>query len=85
MEVWQKFSDLPVTQCDSCRGKVRKVISQSAFHLKGTGWYVTDYSSKSGNKSGEAKKTETKTEAKAETKTEAATPTAKDSGAAKES
>ena len=46
MEVWQKFSDAPVTQCDCCHGKVRKVISQSAFHLKGTGWYVTDYKSK---------------------------------------
>jgi putative FmdB family regulatory protein len=81
IEVWQKFSDLPVTQCDCCHGKVRKVISQSAFHLKGTGWYVTDYSSKSGNRSGETKKPETTTE----TKTEAATTTAKDSGAAKES
>jgi putative FmdB family regulatory protein len=85
MEVWQKFSDSPVTHCDSCPGKVRKVISQSAFHLKGTGWYVTDYSSKSGNKSGETKKAEPKAETKAETKTEAATTTAKDSGAAKES
>jgi putative FmdB family regulatory protein len=81
IEVWQKFSDSPVTQCDCCHGKVRKVISQSAFHLKGTGWYVTDYSSKSGNRSGETKKTETK----AETKTEAATTPAKDSGASKES
>jgi putative FmdB family regulatory protein len=85
MEVWQKFSDSPVTHCDSCHGKVRKVISHSAFHLKGTGWYVTDYASKSGNRSSETKKTETKAETKAETKTEAATTPAKDSGAAKES
>jgi predicted nucleic acid-binding Zn ribbon protein len=25
---------------------MRKLISQSTFHLKGTGWYVTDYASK---------------------------------------
>jgi putative FmdB family regulatory protein len=81
IEVWQKFSDTPISQCDACHGKVRKVISQSAFHLKGTGWYVTDYASKSGNRTGDTKKTETK----AETKTEAATTTAKDGGAAKES
>ena len=85
MEVWQKFSDAPVTQCDCCHGKVRKVISQSAFHLKGTGWYVTDYASKSGSRSGETKKSETKPETKAETKaeakTESGTTTAKGSAA----
>ena len=25
---------------------MKKLISQSTFHLKGTGWYVTDYASK---------------------------------------
>jgi len=45
-EVWQKFSDKPLTKCELCNGKVRKLISQSSFHLKGTGWYVTDYASK---------------------------------------
>lgn len=46
MEVWQKFSDAPLSKCESCHGKLRKIISQNTFHLKGTGWYVTDYSSK---------------------------------------
>ena len=45
-EVWQKFSDPPIKKCESCKGKVRKLISQSTFHLKGSGWYVTDYASK---------------------------------------
>jgi len=45
-EVWQKFSDSPITQCDLCKGRMRKLISHSAFHLKGTGWYVTDYAGK---------------------------------------
>lgn len=25
---------------------MKKIISHNTFHLKGTGWYVTDYSSK---------------------------------------
>jgi len=45
-EAWQKFSDPPLTRCEKCQGELRKLISQSTFHLKGTGWYVTDYASK---------------------------------------
>lgn len=44
-EVWQKFSDKPLTKCEKCKGKMKKLISQSTFHLKGSGWYVTDYAS----------------------------------------
>ena len=46
-EVIQKFSDKPLTNCKHCAGKLQKLISQSSFNLKGTGWYVTDYSNKS--------------------------------------
>jgi putative FmdB family regulatory protein len=56
-EVMQNFSDPPLTTCKHCSGNLHKLISQSAFHLKGTGWYVTDYAGKSGN-SGSAKKKE---------------------------
>lgn len=45
-EVIQKFSDKALTNCRRCEGKLQKLISQSSFHLKGTGWYVTDYSHK---------------------------------------
>jgi putative FmdB family regulatory protein len=48
VEAWQKFSDRPLTTCKHCSGKLQKLISQSSFHLKGTGWYVTDYANKSG-------------------------------------
>ena len=48
VEVLQKFSDPPLAECELCRGKMSKLISQNTFHLKGTGWYVTDYASKSG-------------------------------------
>ncbi len=46
-EILQKFSDPPIADCDACSGKMKKIISQSTFHLKGSGWYVTDYANKS--------------------------------------
>ena len=49
-EVFQKFSDKPLTKCKKCSGKLHKLISHSSFHLKGTGWYVTDYASGSRSK-----------------------------------
>jgi putative FmdB family regulatory protein len=48
-EVLQNFSDKPLTKCKSCAGKLQKMVSQSTFHLKGTGWYATDYAKKSAN------------------------------------
>ena len=42
-ELMQKFSDPPAETCTSCSGIVQKLISRSAFHLKGSGWYATDY------------------------------------------
>ncbi len=48
-EALQKFSDKPLTKCKHCSGKLHKLVSQSSFHLKGTGWYVTDYADKSKN------------------------------------
>ncbi len=43
-EVMQKFSDAPLTKCTSCGGGVKKQISQTAFSLKGGGWYQQGYS-----------------------------------------
>jgi len=57
-EEWQKFSDAPVTLCTVCGGATRRLISQSTFVLKGTGWYVTDYGRGSGTHA--PKKTECK-------------------------
>jgi putative FmdB family regulatory protein len=47
-EAFQKISEPPLETCPQCRGGLKKLISQSSFHLKGSGWYVTDYG---GNKS----------------------------------
>ena len=58
-EVIQKFSDKPLKKCLSCAGKLHKLVSQSTFHLKGTGWYVTDYAKKSGGSDKPSKKNQT--------------------------
>jgi putative FmdB family regulatory protein len=81
-EMLQKFSDKPLKKCKHCSGKLNKLISHSSFHLKGTGWYVTDYGNKSrnsatppGNRGGvtnsDTNKSESKTNTnKSESKTE---------------
>jgi len=72
-EVIQKFSDKPLKYCSNCKGKLTKLISQTSFQLKGSGWYVTDYakSGKSASKSEEspkpAEESATKTEPAAKT------------------
>lgn len=45
-EALQKFSDKPLKRCRHCSGSLRKLISNTSFQLKGTGWYVTDYAKK---------------------------------------
>ena len=57
-ETIQKFSDPRLTEC-VCEEKapVTKLISAAAFHLKGSGWYVTDFRDK-GRKDGDKDKKE---------------------------
>jgi putative FmdB family regulatory protein len=74
-ETTQRITDKALSKCPTCKGKVKKLISNTSFQLKGTGWYITDYARKgqnngesksdNGSKSpsdskSEAKKTETK-------------------------
>ena len=48
-ELIRKFSDPPADSCPKCgQGPVRKLVSSPAFHLKGSGWYATDYARKTG-------------------------------------
>ena len=72
-EVIQKFLDKPLKTCRHCSGRLHKLISHSSFHLKGTGWYVTDYAGKSGQTSTPAKK-ESKTSSTDTASSEAAPP-----------
>jgi putative FmdB family regulatory protein len=45
-ETTQRITEKPLAKCPTCKGKVRKLISNTSFQLKGTGWYITDYARK---------------------------------------
>ncbi len=45
-ELLQSFNDPPVTICKNCKGEAKRIISLANFHLKGSGWYATDYKTK---------------------------------------
>ncbi len=68
-EVIQKFSDKPLKFCSNCKGRLTKLISQTSFQLKGSGWYVTDYakSGKTSSKSDESPKPAAESSTKTET------------------
>jgi putative FmdB family regulatory protein len=70
-EAFQKITDDPLSECRFCRGKVEKLISQTTFQLRGSGWYLTDYARKNSGGSGEKSKTNGTSEKSTETKTSA--------------
>ena len=47
-EALQRMGDPPLTVCPHCGGALRKLFSAPSFHLKGSGWYQSDYGRKSG-------------------------------------
>jgi putative FmdB family regulatory protein len=86
-EVTQRITEKSLSKCPTCKNKVKKLISNTSFQLKGTGWYVTDYARKGQNgdvKDDKAAKSpadsnnkeskETKTETKTESKKSESTP-----------
>lgn len=73
-EATQRITDKPLAKCPTCKSKVRKLISNTSFQLKGTGWYVTDYARK--GKSEDGKSDTAKTES---SKTEGASKPASES------
>jgi len=46
LEVMQKITENPLESCPSCGGVLQRLISNTSFVLKGTGWYATDYARK---------------------------------------
>ena len=76
-EFLQRVSEPTLTDCPAChKPTFHKLLSAAGFHLKGSGWYATDFKNKTtkpAEKKAEDKseaKTETKTDNKTETKTE---------------
>ena len=70
-EALEKFSDEPLKIHAGCGGEVERLLSAPAFHLKGTGWYATDYAKTpppaaktEDGKSGDTAKSDSKTDGK---------------------
>ncbi len=59
-EFLRKVNDAPLTTCPQCaKPSFSKLLSAAGFHLKGSGWYATDFKgsgSKPAAKSGEESK-----------------------------
>ncbi len=82
-EILQGIKESVLTNCPGCsQSTLQKKISAAAFHLKGTGWYETDFKNsgkpddkKSGKSDGESTETKSdtagKTDKKAADKTDA--------------
>ena len=49
IEVMQRITEEPLSHCPDCHGSVKKLVSMSAFHLKGGGWFADGYSGSSGD------------------------------------
>lgn len=82
-EVNQRITESPLRRCPSCKAKVTKLISQTSFQLKGSGWYVTDYASKGNGQKGTAEDKKPETASKPDTgkaETAAKSETAKSEG-----
>ncbi len=63
-EFLQKVADAPLTVCTRCgKPSFSKMVTAAGFHLKGSGWYATDFKNsgaKSAAKPAEASKAEAK-------------------------
>lgn len=74
IELIQKISDAPLKRCAKCRGKLEKTVSRTSFQLKGSGWYVTDYSRKGSGATEGAAASKGKADKAPEKKSETVTP-----------
>jgi putative FmdB family regulatory protein len=83
-EITQRITEDPIGKCPTCKRKVKRLISNTSFQLKGSGWYVTDYArsgkggsdsskSESGSASSESKSESSSSDTKAESKSDSKT------------
>lgn len=82
-EVFQKMSDEPLTECDSCGGPLKKRMFPVGIVFKGAGFYVNDYAAKSHASSTTAAAPATEAKPEPKTQTEAPKPEPAAASAAK--
>lgn len=74
-EVVQSFSDNPLTTCEVCGGKLRKVIYPVGIQFKGSGFYSTDRRAsqplpRNNHKEAKTESSDSSSESKSDTKSE---------------
>ena len=58
-EEFQKMSDPPIEICPNCKGHTHRIVSGGiGFLFKGSGFYITDYRSKSYSESQQKERNE---------------------------
>ena len=85
MDVIRKVSDPPLTDCPNCgKPALVKQVTAAGFHLKGAGWYVTDFRDQGSGKKKDTAKPEEKatTDQPADSKSDPKTEAKSDTGAA---
>ena len=77
-EFLQKVSDPPRTRCTSCgKEALSKMLTAAGFHLKGSGWYATDFKGSGAKPAAKPGADDKKADAKSEGATAGAKPDAK--------
>lgn len=63
-EKLQKRDAAPPDTCPECGSKqnIHRIVSNTSFHLKGSGWYVTDYGKSTGSSEGDSSSSAADTE-----------------------
>jgi putative FmdB family regulatory protein len=80
-EVFQRVSDPPPKQHECGGTKIKRVMSQTSFILKGSGWYITDYARKEqAQKEKRGRSESSKSESPKESKKKESKKAKKDSG-----
>ncbi|MCB9728519.1 MAG: zinc ribbon domain-containing protein [Deltaproteobacteria bacterium] len=71
VEQMQRMSDPPLLTCPACsEDALKRLISQTSFVLKGSGWYKTDYAAKPSPGSGGSSDASSASSSKSESKSE---------------
>jgi putative FmdB family regulatory protein len=79
LEAIQKVAEAPLADCPSCgKAALRRLVSAAGFHLKGSGWYATDFKNSGKKKDSEKdskkdSKDDSKSDSKDDSKSDAKT------------
>lgn len=69
-EILQKMTDMPLTACPKCSGKLTKMLYPVGISFKGSGFYTTDYRSSGSPSSASSNGASGSSESASESKTE---------------